>query len=144
MGRRRRADRTRPLPAGSASAAGKFPPGFDADGFARNAKQQFLQLQAAHDAGDRAALRDVLTPEMYAEIARDLDAGPRPPTEVANLNAEVLEVSTEGDQHWASVRFTGSMREGSGMPASFDEVWNLSKPVNGKTGWLLAGIQQYA
>jgi predicted lipid-binding transport protein (Tim44 family) len=35
------------------------------------------------------------------------------------------------------------MREGTGAtPAPFDEVWNLSKPVDGKTGWLLAGIQQ--
>jgi predicted lipid-binding transport protein (Tim44 family) len=128
-----------------AGAAGKmFPPGFDVDGFARNAKQQFVQLQAAHDAGDRAALRDVLTPEMYSEIVRDLDGSSRQPTEVANLGAEVLEVKTEGDRHWASVRFTGTMREGGGVPASFDEVWNLSKPVDGKTGWLLAGIQQYA
>lgn len=131
--------------AGAASAAGRaFPPGFDVDGFARNAKQQFVRLQAAHDAGDRDALRDVLTPEMYSEIARDLDGSPRQPTEVANLGVEVLEVTTEGDRHWASVRFTGTMREGGGMPASFDEVWNLSKPVDGKTGWLLAGIQQYA
>jgi predicted lipid-binding transport protein (Tim44 family) len=44
----------------------------------------------------------------------------------------------------ASVRFTGTMREGGGIPSSFDEVWNLSKPVTGKTGWLLSGIQQYA
>ena len=138
------AERIEPI-LSSASVAGKaFPPGFDVDGFARNAKQQFVRLQAAHDAGDRAALRDVLTPEMYSEIARDLDGSPRQATEVANLAAEVLEVTTEGDRHWASVRFTGTMREGGGMPASFDEVWNLSKSVDGKTGWLLAGIQQYA
>ena len=124
--------------------ARKFPPGFDADGFARHAKQQFIQLQAAHDAGDRAVLRDVLTPEMYAEVVRDLDTGSRPSTEVVNLDAEVLEVVTEGDRHWASVRFTGKLREGGGIPQAFDEVWNLSKPIDGKTGWMLAGIQQYA
>jgi predicted lipid-binding transport protein (Tim44 family) len=131
--------------AGVAPAFGKaFPPGFDAVAFARHAKEQFIALQAAHDAGDRAALRDVLTPEMYAEVLRDLETGPRPSTEVVNLDAEVLEVVTEGDRHWASVRFTGRLREGGGMPQAFDEVWNLSKPVDGKTGWMLAGIQQYA
>jgi predicted lipid-binding transport protein (Tim44 family) len=26
----------------------------------------------------------------------------------------------------------------------FNEVWNLSKPVSGATGWMLAGIQQLA
>jgi predicted lipid-binding transport protein (Tim44 family) len=56
----------------------------------------------------------------------------------------VLEVVTEADRHWASVRFTGKLREGGGVPAAFDEVWNLSKPVDGKSGWMLAGIQQYA
>ena len=67
----------------------------------------------------------------------------RSATEVVTLAAEVLEVVTEGDRHWASVRFTGTLREGGGAtPAPFDEVWNLSKPVDGKTGWLLAGIQQ--
>jgi predicted lipid-binding transport protein (Tim44 family) len=124
--------------------ARKWPPGFDAAGFVRHAKMQFISMQAAHDAGDRAALRDVLTPEMYSEVLRDLDSGPRPATEVVDLAGELLEVTTEGDRHWASVRFTGSMREGGALPAPFDEIWNLSKPVDGKTGWLLAGIQQYA
>ena len=128
----------------SRPASPSVPPGFDAAGFARHAKQQFIALQAAHDAADRAALKDVLTPEMYSEILRDLEAGPRPATEVVNLEAEVLEVVTEGERHWASVRFTGKLREGGGVPAAFDEVWNLSKPVDGKSGWMLAGIQQYA
>jgi len=131
--------------AASVPAPGKaLPPGFDAEGFVRHAKLQFVRLQAAHDAGDREALRDVLTPEMLSEVIRDLDSGAtRLATEVVTLNAEVLEVETEGDRHWASVRFTGTLREGgAAAPAAFDEVWNLSKPVDGKSGWLLAGIQQ--
>lgn len=143
------AQRIEPVLGGGAVAptpgAGKsFPPGFDAVGFARHAKQQFVALQAAHDAGDRNALKDVLTPEMFAEVVRDLQAGPRPSTEVVNLDAEVLEVVTEGNAHWASVRFTGNLREAGGEAQAFDEVWNLSKPLDGKTGWMLAGIQQYA
>jgi len=27
-------------------------------------------------------------------------------------------------------------------PEAFTEVWNLVKPADGSTGWLLAGIQQ--
>jgi predicted lipid-binding transport protein (Tim44 family) len=131
----------RPFPAPLGKS---FPPGFDAVGFVRHAKEQFIALQAAHDAGDRAALRDVLTPEMYAESCAILEDRPAAVTEVVGLDAEVLEVVSEGDRHWASVRFTGKLREGGGMPQAFDEVWNLSKPVDGKTGWMLAGIQQYA
>ncbi len=42
-----------------------------------------------------------------------------------------------------SVRFTGLLREdGTVLPKDFDEVWNLVKPVDDSSGWLLAGIQQ--
>jgi len=92
------------------------------------------------------ALADVLTPEMYAEIDKEIaERGTHTPTEVATLDATVLDVTTEDDCHWASVHFTGMLREdGMVLPKPFDEVWNLVKPVDGKTGWLLAGIRQPA
>ena len=139
-------DRVEPTLASAAQPArGTFPPGFDAMGFARHAKDQFIRLQAAYDAGDREALADVMTPEMVGEILRDLASGAqRGPTKVERLDAEVLEVETERDRHWASVRFTGMLREGDGPSIAFDEVWNLVKPADGSSGWLLAGIQQLA
>jgi predicted lipid-binding transport protein (Tim44 family) len=123
-----------------------LPEGFDAEGFASEAKRQFIRLQEAYDTADRAALSAVMTAEMYTEIARELDErGPHQATEIVKLDADVLDVSTEGDQHWASVRFTGLVREdGEPVPKSLDEVWNLAKPVRGKSGWLLAGIRQLA
>jgi predicted lipid-binding transport protein (Tim44 family) len=122
-----------------------FPPGFDADGFVRHAKEQFVRLQAAYDAGNRNLLADVMTPDMVAEVARDLDSGAtRLPTKVETLDAEVFDVETQGDRHWASVRFTGTLREGGAAPVAFDEIWNLTKPADGSSGWLLAGIQQPA
>ncbi len=57
----------------------------------------------------------------------------------------MLEVVTEGREHWASVRYTGMLREdGASQPTAIDEIWNLTKPVDGSSGWLLAGIQQHA
>jgi len=133
------------LGAAAATIGESFPPGFDAVGFVNHAKQQFIALQAAYDAGDRAALADVMTPEMATEVARDLDSNvARLPTRVEALNGEVFDVETTGERHWASVRFTGTLREGDGAPIAFDEVWNLTKPVDGSSGWLLAGIQQPA
>jgi len=86
-----------------------------------------------------------MTPERIDEILRDLASSTqRGPTKVDKLDAEVLEVETQGDRHWASVRFTGTMREGEGPSVAFDEVWNLTKPADGSSGWLLAGIQQLA
>jgi predicted lipid-binding transport protein (Tim44 family) len=124
----------------------RYPPGFDPAPFVAQAKQQFRRLQAAYDRGDRALLADVTTPEMQADIVRDLEARrSQGPTEVITLDAEVTEVVQEGDRYVASVRFYGTLRE-DGQPTtqSFDEMWHLVKPVNGASGWLLAGIQQYA
>ncbi|TMH24303.1 MAG: Tim44 domain-containing protein [Betaproteobacteria bacterium] len=123
-----------------------LPQGFDAAGFATEAKRQFIRLQGSYDTADRAALSAVMTSEMYTEIGRELDErGPHQATEIVTLDADVLDVSTEGDKHWASVRFTGLVREdGEPQPKSIDEVWNLVKPVRGTSGWLLAGITQLA
>ena len=133
-------------PAGAAASGGKYPPGFDPLPFIAQAKQQFRRLQAAYDREDRALLADVTTPQMNAEIAHDLDArGPQPPTDVVTLDADVLEVVQEGDRYVATVRFHGTLREdGNASAQPFEEMWHLVKPVDGSSGWLLAGIQQYA
>lgn len=125
-------------------AASKFPPGFEPGPFVEQAKLQFRNLQAGYDNADRAALAAVLTPEMLAEVGHELDGrGSHTATEVMKLDAEVLQVVTEGDKHWINVHFRGLLREdGTVLPREFDEVWNLVKPVDGSTGWLLAGIQQ--
>src|SRR5450755_769828 len=121
-------------------------PGFDAEGFAKEAKRQYIQIQRSYDNADRAALSTVMTSEMNDEIGRELDQRVgHQPTEIVTLDADVLDVTNEGDKYWASVRFTGLMREdGEPLPKSVDEVWNLTKPVNGSSGWLLAGISQLA
>ena len=133
-------------PVAEPAIARNLPPGFDATGFAEQAKNQFRRLQAAYDSADRATLADVMTPQMYDEVSRQLDTRfGHHPTEIEALSADVLEVATEGNAHWASVRYTGRVREdGEPTAKSIDEVWNLTKPVDGSTGWLLAGIQQTA
>ena len=123
---------------------GRFPPGFDPKPFLEQARMQFTRLQAAYDEGDRTMLADVMTPELFAEVSQELDARrSHVPTEIVALNPEIVEVATEGDQHWASVRFRGLLREDGGpLPRPFDEMWNLVKPADGSSGWLLAGIRQ--
>jgi predicted lipid-binding transport protein (Tim44 family) len=121
-----------------------LPAGFDPAPFIQQGKVQFRKLQAAYDQADRQALSEVMTPEMFAEVTQEIaDRGTQVPTEVLHLDAEVLAASTEGDRHWMSIRFHGQLREdGMVLPKTFDEVWNLTKPVKGSSGWLLAGIQQ--
>lgn len=130
--------------AAPAAIVNRFPPGFDAEQFARHAKLNFTQLQAANDRRDLSTMRDFMTPELYAEIAAQIEKDPTPQkTEVVTLDAEVLEVVTEGDAYIASVRFSGKIRESAdALPESFSEVWHLEKPATGRGGWLINGIQQ--
>ena len=132
-------------PAGSAdvrAAPQEVPAGFDTASFLKGAKLNFIKLQAANDAGDLEMIREFTTTEMYDELSRAAPAAGQH-TDVLSLQADLLQVATEGEQHWASVRFSGTLREGAGGPAEgFEEVWNLVKPADGTSGWLLAGIQQ--
>lgn len=119
-----------------------IPGGFDVAGFLSQAKQQFAHIQSLWDAGDREALRELLTDDLLAEITPRL---PQPSegnhTEIVLLNAEMLGIEAVAGGHLASVRYSGMLREAAGAEAQrFQEVWNLYKAEG--AGWLLAGIQQ--
>jgi predicted lipid-binding transport protein (Tim44 family) len=123
----------------------KIPANFDVDGFLRNAKVHFHRLQAAWDKKDLSDLSEFTTPEVFAELRMQIaeQQGRANHTDVERLDAELLGID-EGLADWlASVRFVGAIREASGAAAEpFEEIWNLSKPKDSRTGWLLAGIQQ--
>ena len=129
----------------SDATAGRIPADFDVAAFVRNAKVQFLRLQAANDAGNLDDIREFTTPEMFAEIQMDMAdrAGAQQSTEVLQLEAEVIEVVEETQRYVVSVRFTGAVREQAQAPSeAFTELWHLVKPRQGSGGWVLAGIQQ--
>jgi len=127
-------------PAASGGAV-RVPAGFDMTGFLRTAKMQFIRLQAANDSGRIDEIRDFTTPEMFEELRAEIRGGQQ--TDVVALNADLLELAQEKERFWASVRFSGTVREEQGADAvGFEEVWNLVKPADGSSGWLLAGIQQ--
>ncbi|MEZ5651467.1 MAG: TIM44-like domain-containing protein [Burkholderiaceae bacterium] len=133
--------------AGTAPPAGgaDVPAGFDQAAFLREAKVQFVRLQAVYDAADLADLRQFTTPEMFAELKLEIDerGASSNRTDVVTLEAELLGVRSTSDEHLAGVRFWGRVRESeNGVAEPFDEVWTLSKPVSGG-GWVLAGIQQH-
>jgi predicted lipid-binding transport protein (Tim44 family) len=139
-----------PLASLSSAAPGStatwtIPADFDVDAFLRSAKVYFVRLQAAWDAADLADLREFTTPEMFAEIKVDLTerGAAKNQTDVVNVDAQMLGIEEQGSMALASVRFTGSLREAPDAAAEpFAEVWNLVKPLSGRDGWLLAGIQQ--
>jgi len=132
-------------PAFGVPSQANIPAGFDTEGFLRQAKLNFVKLQAVHDSGKLGELREFTTDSMFESIKQDLlqHGAVGQQTDVVTLDAELLEALTEGDTHWASVRFSGMIRESAdAQPESFQEIWNLAKPTSGATGWVLAGIQQ--
>ena len=120
------------------------PADFDVGRFLAEAKRNFLRLQEANDRGDWNAIREVATEEMFKALEGDSHGRAQAQqTDVVTLNAALLEVVTEGSRHWASVHFSGSIRENAQAAAEpFEEIWHLQKPADGSSGWLLAGIQQ--
>lgn len=133
--------------AATASPAGPFgvTPDFDVPAFLRSAKTYFIRLQAAWDKGDSTDLREFTTPEMFGELKLQLQERGAAPnmTDVVTLDAELLGLEIVGEEHLASVKFSGTIKDSPAANAEpFAEVWNISKRVKDKEGWQLAGIQQ--
>jgi predicted lipid-binding transport protein (Tim44 family) len=125
-----------------------IPAEFDTEGFTTAAKHNFVTLQDAWDRTDFDVLRSMMTDEMLGEIRsqlseREKQAGGQPNhTEVVMLDAQLLGIEDLGGDYMASVEFSGLIREEpSAGPSPFREVWNMTKPKNGSSGWLVAGVQ---
>ncbi|WP_084382999.1 Tim44 domain-containing protein [Hydrogenophaga flava] len=123
----------------------RIPADFDVAAFERNAKVNYIRLQAANDTGNLDDIRQFTSPEMFAELQMDIRDrnGATQHTDVLSLNAQVLEVAEEDALYVVSVRFTGELRE-DGVTSPVDEIWHLTKPRQGNGGWILSGIQQGA
>jgi predicted lipid-binding transport protein (Tim44 family) len=131
------------ISAGQAPAA-RVPAGFDVAALERQAKVQFIRLQAANDAGNLDDIREFTTPEMFAEVKMSLSerGGVAQQTDVLRVDAQVLDVTDEPARYVASVRFTGQIKDLQSQEVeSFDEVWHLIQFHNIGV-WQLAGIQQ--
>jgi predicted lipid-binding transport protein (Tim44 family) len=132
----------------SGSQTWGIPAGFDTEGFLKSAKANFVSLQAAWDRSDIAALQVMMTDTMLKEIRAQLadreahTGGPLNLTDVVMIEAHLLGIEDLGDDYMASVEFSGMIREEpSAGPSPFREVWNMIKPKNGTSGWLVAGVQ---
>lgn len=121
------------------------PSDFDEDAFLRHAKASFIRMQAAWDRGDTADLREFTTPEVFAELKMQIQerGGATDFTDVVSIDGQLLGIETTATDYLASVQFNGMIRTAPNAPAEpFVEVWNMSKPLSGQGGWVLAGIQQ--
>jgi predicted lipid-binding transport protein (Tim44 family) len=130
------------------SQAWGVPAGFDAEGFLKACKANFVTLQDAWDRSDMQNLHAMMTDDMLEQIKTQLadreshTGGAANKTEVVMLNAQLLGIEELSDVYMASVEFSGMIREDASSGASpFREVWNMTKPRSGGSGWLVAGVQ---
>lgn len=123
------------------------PADFDAEGFLKACKANFITLQDAWDRSDIQNLRSMMTDDMLEQIKSQLadrethTGGVSNKTEVVMLNAQLLGIEEMSDAYMASVEFSGMIKEDASAGANpFREVWNMTKSRNGG-GWLVAGVQ---
>jgi predicted lipid-binding transport protein (Tim44 family) len=144
-----RAARHRRSGTGAAIAPGlTLPDGLDASRLLDAARAQFIDLQAAWDAADRATLAALTTPEMLVELSAELplaEAGPNC-TEVLSLHAKLLAFDDFGSTWLASIEFSGMIRESPDRAAMpFRELWILTRDRTGAAStnppWRLARHQ---
>jgi predicted lipid-binding transport protein (Tim44 family) len=124
------------------------PADFDAEGFLKASKANFVTLQDAWDRSDIQNLRSMMTDDMLEQIKTQLadreihTGGVNNKTEVVMLDAKLLGIEEMSDVYMASVEFSGMIKEDASSGASpFREVWNMTKPRSGNSGWLVAGVQ---
>lgn len=122
------------------------PADFDTEAFLRHAKSSFIRLQAAWDKGDVNDLREFTSPEVFAELKLQLAERQQADfTDVVSLDAQLLGIEKGEHDYLASVQFDAMIRSAENAPAErHAEVWNLTKPLAGTGGWVLAGIQQFS
>src|SRR5258706_352468 len=84
---------SRDLPA----SLNNWPVGFDATQFLRDAKLQFIRLQAAYDQKNLNDIREFTTPEVFAEIRLQFDERgiAENKTDVVSLEADLLDVENQ-------------------------------------------------
>jgi predicted lipid-binding transport protein (Tim44 family) len=160
--RRRVAHRQRRVELAAAEAA-EEDPAFAPDVVRRAAIWLFKRVQSAWDAGDRAALGRLVTPELRAEWERRLDELERrgwrnrvKPLSEPRVEYVGLSQHGDGDRDRVVVRVEARLRDyvedrsgnhikRSGMLSevvNVREFWTLAKGASG--GWILASIEHGA
>jgi predicted lipid-binding transport protein (Tim44 family) len=133
-------------------------PGLNPDALVVAARQAFTDVQAAVSFKDVSRVRDRVTPELYAELQRQVDelrgSGRTNRVESPQITqSQVTEAWQETGRDYVTVYLAGSLLDytvddttgavvgGSATQReSFEEFWTFTRPV-GPNAWRLSAIQ---
>ena len=100
----------------------------------------FNALQNANNQGDIAFMRSYSIGDMQDDLIGDINNRTvSSNSRFSLMAAKVIDMTTQGNQSIASVRFTGMVAEANSAFEPMDEVWHL---VRQSGEWQLAGIEQ--
>lgn len=130
-------------------------PTFDRQHFAAGARSAFSMIVTAFAEGNAAALRPLLSDEIYStfesDIRRRAAAGETLTTEIRSVDAELVEARMEGETAYVTVRFTSvqthTLRNASGEPVDnaaeeqaneVVDLWTFARDTRSRDpNWLL-------
>ena len=126
-------------------------PQIDEKRFLGAARDIYMRMQQAWDAGDIEDIRRFCTSEIADQIAEQMKPGANR-TEVAALDAVISDSWIESDLEWVAVEYTAMLREqrlnesGATLEDESGEVHEIwifrHDPKSDDPTWFLAGIQQ--
>jgi len=132
-------------PSSQAVQVSEVPSWFNSEQFVEGAKGHFVSLQKAWDAVDISEVSSYCTPELFAEIEKEMQnmqAGDNV-TVVDTLDAEIADMAIDGEYFVVSIRFSGFIQEAAEESAhAFTEIWHIRRDATDQGNWLVAGIQQ--
>ncbi len=122
----------------------QLPDGTEPAAFLRVARQRFNHIQSMNTASNISEIQRYLTPDLYQSMYNDImNNQDQDVAEFSNLNAMVVDSSTDNGQYIVSVRFTGTVSEDlNSLPQPFAEIWHFTKSAGSNQDWVVAGIQQ--
>ena len=145
-----------PVPAltGAPSAAGggvadilRADPSFDVGHFLIGARKAYELIVQAFAAGDRDALRGLLTPRVYATYDAALTeraaSGGKGPELVRLKTADLAEAELDGVTARVAVRYEAELAEGAHGLRDTKERWTFERDTSSRDpNWRLAGVAQ--
>lgn len=129
-------------------------PDVDEAFFIPAAKDIFMRMQTSWDNKDMDNIRTFCTPEIASRIELDINAlgDTQTKTDIAMLNAEMLDTWIESDYEWVAVKFSALLKEetlastGEVLESdsnNLDETWIFRHAQKSDDPtWYLSGIQQ--
>ena len=100
--------------------------GFDTPKFLSGAREAYVQIVTAFASGDRAALRPLLSPDVYAAFDAGISARPAPPAAFVKLHdARIVSSALHGRAAEITVAFTSEFASGT-----VTDVWTFERNLD--------------